>query len=59
MAVLCFKHGDILLIARRQQMVWLLWRHELQHNAGSPCTAWCSLKLGKHGESGGLGVGRQ
>lgn len=59
MALFSFKYGDILLIACRQQMVWLLWHHELQYNIVSHCTAWYNLKLSKYGESEGLGVGRQ
>lgn len=59
MAPFYFKRGDILLVVSRQQMVWLLWRHELQHNTVSRCTAWYDLKLNEYRGSEGLGVGRQ
>ncbi|KAM7101501.1 gastrotropin isoform 3-T9 [Ciconia maguari] len=44
MALFYFMYRDILLIACRQQMVWPLWHHELQHNIVSHCTAWYNLK---------------
>ncbi|XP_072728086.1 gastrotropin isoform X3 [Ciconia boyciana] len=45
MALFYFMYRDILLIACRQQMVWPLWHHELQHNIVSHCTAQYNLKI--------------